>query len=51
MSTYFTDAAEVARRHDLEERTRRPVPGPRPRTRTRTRLGAALRHAADRLEN
>jgi len=51
VSTYFTEAAEVTRRQDLEERTRRPVPGPRPRTRTRTHLAAALRHAAERLEN
>ena len=51
MSTYFTEAAEVTRRQDLEDRTRRPVPGPRPRTRTRTRMAAALRHAAERLDH
>ncbi len=49
MSTYFTDAVEVTRRQDLAERTRRPVRGPRPRT--RSRLAAALRHAADRIDN
>ncbi len=49
MSSYFTDAVEVTRRQDLEQRTRRPVPVPRPRT--RTRLANALRHAADRIDN
>jgi hypothetical protein len=49
MSNYFTEAVEVTRRQDLAQRTRRPVPGPRPRT--RTRLAAALRHAADRIDN
>jgi len=49
MSTYFTDAVEVTRRQDLAQRTRRPAPTPRPRT--RTRLAAALRHAADRIDN
>ncbi len=51
MSTYFTEAVEVTRRQDLEDRARRPVPGPRPRTRTRTRMAAALRHAAERLDH
>ena len=51
MSTYFTDAVEVTRRQDLAQRTRRPAPAPGPRPRTRTRLAAALRHAADRIDN
>ncbi|HEX6150118.1 hypothetical protein [Nocardioides sp.] len=49
MSSYFTEAVEVARRQELAERARRPVPGPRPRT--RTRVAAVLRHTADRLDN
>ena len=49
MSNYFTEAVEVTRRQDLAQRTRRPAPTPRPRT--RTRLAAALRHAADRIDN
>lgn len=48
MSSYFTEAAEVTRRYDLEQRrTHQRTPRP---PRARTRAAASLRRVADRLE-
>jgi hypothetical protein len=48
MSTYFTEAHELARQSRLEQARHRPPAPPRPRT--RTRVAARLRRVADRLE-
>jgi hypothetical protein len=48
VSSYFTEAAEITRRYDLEQRrTHHRTPRP---PRARTRAAASLRRVADRLE-
>lgn len=50
MSSFLTEAEEMTRRFDLDERRHhRVVPTP-PTPRRRTRVAAGLRRVADRLE-
>ncbi len=52
MSSYLTEAEEISRRYELDERRHHHATPtqPAPRRRTRTRMAAALRHAAERLD-
>lgn len=50
MSSYLTEAEEMSRRYELDERLHhRPTPA-HPTPRRRTRVAAGLRRVADRLE-
>ncbi len=50
MSSYLTEAEEMSRRYDLEERRHHRVTPTHPAPRRRTRVAAGLRRMADRLE-
>jgi len=50
MSSYLTEAEEMTRRYDLDERRHHRVTPTHPAPCRRTRVAAGLRRMADRLE-
>ncbi len=50
MSSYLTEADEMSRRYELDERRHHHVPATQPTPRRRTRVAAGMRRLADRLE-
>ena len=50
MNSYLTEAQEMTRRYDLDERRHHRVTPTHPTPRRRTRVAAGLRRVADRLE-
>ncbi len=50
MSNYLTEAEEMSRRYELDERRHHRVTPPHPAPRRRTRVAGGLRRMADRLE-
>lgn len=51
MSSYLTEAEEMTRRYELDQRRNHRVAPAHPAPRRRTRVAAGLRRVADRLEH